>query len=446
MRIEHERRPRQHTSYKMHRGKDDAWTLVESMSMGVMYAQVVQDDQGRAIDYLLQGTNPAFERMMGLERAQAVGNTILSILPQISTPLINSEAPSPMVIVESDEGRKIYGTQKCKMHGTNRLAMVFSDITEAIETKQKLENASEQLQHIFDTLPIGVSVIDNEQRVVNFNPALGKILSTTREDLLSGTYINRTYYRENGTLMPSEEFPSIRAVNEGEVIQNAVVGVRADTDEIVWTSISTSPLPQGGAVTVVVDITTIKEKEEDLKNLSIRDGLTGIYNRAFFDAELARYFTGNRNDSPVSLLMLDVDKFKDVNDTYGHPVGDEVLREIARRLQITLRTVDVLARYGGDEFAAILPNVTKEEALDIIKRIDFEMAPYMSIFTGENDSISLSSSISIGLATREVGQNVSPLKMLKTADEDMYKNKAERKKDEAHRVTITPDIYVKNEV
>ena len=439
MRVEHERRPRQHPSYKMHRGKDDAQKLVESMSMGVMYAQVMQDDQGRAIDYLLQGTNPAFEGMVGIEKAQAVGKTILSILPQISTSLINSEAPSPTVIVESDEGRRVYSTQKCKMHGENRLAMVFTDITEAIETKQKLENASEQLQHIFDTMPIGVSVINEEQRIVSLNQALGKILLTTQEDLLSGTYIEKTYYREDGTLLPSNEFPSIRAINEGEAIQNAVVGVQAESDEIVWTSISTRPLPQGGVVTVVVDITDIKEKEEELRNLSIRDGLTSIYNRVFFDAELARYFTGNRNDSPVSLLMLDVDKFKAVNDTYGHLVGDEVLKEIARRLQVALRTVDVLARYGGDEFAAILPNVSKEEALEIARRIDFEMAPYMNISREQEDSINISTSLSIGVATREVGQNTSPLEILKIADENMYINmyinKASRKINEANRLS-----------
>ena len=101
-----------------------------------------------------------------------------------------------------------------------------------------------------------------------------------------------------------------------------------------------------------------------LRDLSIRDGLTGIYNRRHFDEVLlAEWKRSIRTQKPLSLLLIDVDCFKELNDRYGHPEGDECLKKIAEQLsKILRRSSDILARYGGEEFAAILPATTKENA------------------------------------------------------------------------------------
>lgn len=104
---------------------------------------------------------------------------------------------------------------------------------------------------------------------------------------------------------------------------------------------------------------------DQLRDLSIRDGLTGIYNRRHFDEVLlAEWKRSIRTQKPLSLLLIDVDCFKELNDRYGHPEGDECLKKIAEQIsKVIRRSSDTLARYGGEEFVAILPETTKESAL-----------------------------------------------------------------------------------
>ncbi|MHB1838998.1 MAG: GGDEF domain-containing protein [Acidobacteriaceae bacterium] len=106
------------------------------------------------------------------------------------------------------------------------------------------------------------------------------------------------------------------------------------------------------------------DANDRLRELSIRDGLTGIYNRRHFDEVLlAEWKRSIRTQKPLSLLLIDVDRFKKLNDRYGHPEGDECLKKIAAQLlKILRRSSDTLARYGGEEFAAILPETNKESA------------------------------------------------------------------------------------
>jgi diguanylate cyclase (GGDEF)-like protein len=107
-----------------------------------------------------------------------------------------------------------------------------------------------------------------------------------------------------------------------------------------------------------------------LRERADRDRLTGLYNRQAFDsvlgAEVARY---QRYLRPFSLLLLDIDHFKSINDRYGHPTGDSVLENVGRVLTRTLREVDVAARYGGEEFAVLLPETELDIGLDIAERL-----------------------------------------------------------------------------
>ena len=107
-----------------------------------------------------------------------------------------------------------------------------------------------------------------------------------------------------------------------------------------------------------------KDVEEHLSNLAIHDGLTGIYNRRYFDETLAREWKRTmREKAPLSLIMLDIDYFKKYNDTYGHQAGDECLRQVATTISGALRRpADMAARYGGEEFVVVLPNFKLENS------------------------------------------------------------------------------------
>lgn len=113
----------------------------------------------------------------------------------------------------------------------------------------------------------------------------------------------------------------------------------------------------------------------EISKRSITDPLTKTYNRRFFDQILHDSIAKSSIEkTPVSLIMLDVDRFKQINDTYGHMVGDTVLREIASRIKSCVRNNDIVARYGGEEFSVILPNLTAEQACVIAERIRYEVS------------------------------------------------------------------------
>lgn len=112
------------------------------------------------------------------------------------------------------------------------------------------------------------------------------------------------------------------------------------------------------------------DQKELYRELSIMDGLTGVYNRRYLDEILRREVErAKRYNQPLSLLMADIDDFKKYNDTYGHPAGDELLKKIANFLVEAVRSVDTIFRYGGEEFVVLLPQTLKQGAIDVAKRL-----------------------------------------------------------------------------
>jgi diguanylate cyclase (GGDEF)-like protein/PAS domain S-box-containing protein len=138
-----------------------------------------------------------------------------------------------------------------------------------------------------------------------------------------------------------------------------------------WVSKTTRALADGGWVTLYADISDKRAAARQLESLANRDGLTDLLNRRSFDRQLEKVFeTASKTDQELSLLMIDVDYFKAYNDTYGHPAGDEVLRQVAAVLQSGCRIpVDIVARYGGEEFAIILPGTSEDVANAIAVRL-----------------------------------------------------------------------------
>ncbi|MET2825431.1 diguanylate cyclase [Mesorhizobium shangrilense] len=198
-----------------------------------------------------------------------------------------------------------------------------------------------------------------------------------------------------------------------------------------WLDIRTRPTDDGGSLSVISDITAAKQVEaellaanEKLSLLAHRDGLTELMTRRAFDDSLMLEFArSQRNATPLSLLLIDVDWFKRFNDYYGHPAGDDCLRAVARCIQATARRpADSAARYGGEEFAVILPETDARGAFLIAENLrravrDLRLAhdaSEMKIVT-----------ISIGVAAFDVsGPSMERAELLRRADEALYGAKA----------------------
>jgi diguanylate cyclase (GGDEF)-like protein len=170
---------------------------------------------------------------------------------------------------------------------------------------------------------------------------------------------------------------------------------------------------------------------EQAERLATTDGLTGLSNRRSFTAQLqARHREAERYKKPLSLLLLDIDHFKKVNDTYGHPAGDAVLRGVALAARTQARETDLCARYGGEEMAFILPETDARGAMVIAERVRAAVAAAQH----PTESGNIRVTVSVGVATSPADGD-SPEALLEAADKALYRAKqAGRNRVEAARV------------
>lgn len=237
--------------------------------------------------------------------------------------------------------------------------------------RRALRRAEADLRTIFDTAPIGNAVLGAHDVVVEANQALARITGFTVPEL-HGRALAQLVHPEDAAPL-SEAIARLRSGERGGL-----------ETELRWLHASGHPVPvavhaaalrdgDGRTARVllqVVDITERKRVEEHLQHMADHDPLTGLLNRRRFDHELERHVAhARRYGIEGALLVLDVDRFKQVNDAYGHSTGDRVITSVARVLRRRLRTTDTLARLGGDEFAVLLPKADRREAEIVARRL-----------------------------------------------------------------------------
>jgi diguanylate cyclase (GGDEF)-like protein len=177
-----------------------------------------------------------------------------------------------------------------------------------------------------------------------------------------------------------------------------------------------------GAVAVAIDVTEQRAFEEELRHRALYDSLTDLPNRALLDDRLAQEIAGSRRDGGTfALVLADLDNFKDINDTFGHAKGDDVLREVAHRLGGAVRSRDTVARLGGDEFALVLSGADEAAAAEITERILGSFARPLDV--GGNP-VDLSASFGIAMFP---AQGSDPQTLLRHADIAMYVAKRTRR-------------------
>lgn len=281
-------------------------------------------------------------------------------------------------------------------------------------TRQQLDELSrltERFEAAVNNMPQGVCLFDANQRIVLANSLYGELYHLTGEQIAPGTALQEIleYRSQNGTSSSTapETYLSVNVRNHKETQE------LADGRTI---SISRRFLSDGGWLTTHEDITERRASEKKIAYLAEHDQLTGLPNRASFVNALERIASESRADRETAVLLLDLDRFKAVNDTLGHAAGDQLLREVARRLQSATRQQDFVARLGGDEFAIIqrLEAGGHEAAVSLALRIiDVIGKP----FELEEQIASVGTSIGIALCSAQP-EDCSGL--LKKADLALY--------------------------
>ena len=279
--------------------------------------------------------------------------------------------------------------------------------------REEIKKDAEVWQATFDSIKDLVSIQDPEFRLVRVNKAYSDAFGQSPIDLVG----RHCYEVVHGTTCPFEDCPHQRALQTRSAVSTEIFEPRLG----IYLEVSCSPILRQdgtleGTVHIAKDITVRKKLEEKLTQMATSDGLTGLPNRILlndrFEIALAN---ARRKREGLALMILDLDRFKTINDSFGHGIGDMLLVAVAGRLSALLRKSDTVARMGGDEFAVLLPETTQvEDSVNIANKILEAFREPFAI-----DGRELTETISIGIARYPAdGEDIETLS--KNADTAMY--------------------------
>lgn len=297
--------------------------------------------------------------------------------------------------------------------------VMVRDISPRKRAEEALRRSEKRYRELFEGIPVGVYRISHRGELRNFNRALVDLLAYPDRIQLLGK-ATRDFYFDSTEL---ERWR--RTMKEHGRVDNFETRVRRYDGKIIWVRSTTQEIrdPQGqilGYEGTAEDITDRRTVEERLIHDALHDALTQLPNRVLFMDRLHLSLEQrSRNDGyRCAVLFLDLDRFKLVNDSFGHAVGDQLLIQTSQRLRSCLRPTDTLARLGGDEFAVLVDNVRDaSNAVRVAKRIQKELrAPFYL----DGREVYSSTSIGIALSSRHTGQ---PEELLRDADIAMYRAK-----------------------
>jgi len=295
---------------------------------------------------------------------------------------------------------------------------VLRNITEWKKQLDLKESQEDRFRHIFEHVVTGICEVDLKGYFIRANDRLKAILGYSEEEL-KAKHIQ-------GVMNPEDfqdELDFFAQLSSGEITHySKETRYISKSGELKWGNKTVKLIRDELGIPlnylmVIEDITERKKLEQELTHLALKDGLTGLYNRrSFMDLARKEWSRSDRSDNPMIVVMVDLDHFKQVNDTYGHEGGDQVLKAFSRATADQLREVDILGRWGGEEFIYILSGASQAEG--VMERVRLA-AESLVIPYGDQE---IHFTISQGGACRtEDTQDLESL--IRQADENLYKAK-----------------------
>lgn len=305
---------------------------------------------------------------------------------------------------------------------TARLEATASRLAEEHELGRQLDAAKDELRTLYaalDNVQSGLLLLDGGLRARYGNPALHALFKNAPPQFVRET---RPRYEE---LLRGAQ--NISAASQDEYVQQRLSWVKSGGPEPMDIKLSNGTvvrchvaiLPEGGRMLIYSDVTDIVRAAEELERLATIDGMTGIYNRRHF-LTLAdhEWFRARRYSHPLSFLMIDIDNFKNINDTFGHQAGDAVIVHLAELAAACKRDSDVLARVGGEEFALLLPETSLQQAKIVAERLRMQASQTRPPVIPAD----FATTISVGVATATAEMGEFPA-LMRAADEGLYEAK-----------------------
>jgi diguanylate cyclase (GGDEF)-like protein/PAS domain S-box-containing protein len=384
---------------------------------------------GLDADGRIDSWNPAAEEMYGWTRDAVIGRKFADVVG--ADPRLGLESSRHMETVH----RKADGTllevriSVAQVYGEDQevtgAVAVCADITERRRSEAARRALEERYTAVVASLEEGIIVSDDQGIITAANRAAESILGRriTVGERLDSVFSQELRARHpDGFLVTEDEHPTVRTLKTGESFTNVLIGIEVEDGEQRWLSVNSRPLRHDdllpyGMVCSFSDVTERRRTERQLNYQATHDSLTGLANRPVFIENLRQTLEhARRGGSRVGVLFIDLDRFKVVNDTQGHLVGDEVLIAVARRLQQATRSVDTVARLSGDEFVVLCPDLADiESAGRRAGEIADVIAEPIPVSSGRDVVITAS----VGVSCVESGL-ADPEAMLRDADVAMY--------------------------
>lgn len=376
--------------------------------------------------------NSEFCNLFDYKIEELLGKQFFTILPQsqkessfsIYNRYINNEIKAPIEWrIERRCGKVVYVLFTAQMivdeNSEYYKIITITDITERKEREERLKLVAK----VFENTQESIIITDANQKIVDVNNAATKITGFTKEELisqstnmLSSKWHDKKFYEEMFDALKDRGYwrGEIRdRKKNGELYEAllSIIAVYNEKSELV------------NYIAIQNEITEQKEQEERIKHLAYYDMLTDLPNRTLFlDRVSTAIERAKRDKKRIGVLFLDLDRFKIVNDSYGHHIGDLLLKEVGAIIKESLRKEDTVSRLGGDEFVIMLENLKSSmDAIELIERIRVRLLDAIVV-----DGIELYTSISVGISIYpDDGEDVHTL--LKNADAAMYEIKNEDK-------------------
>jgi diguanylate cyclase (GGDEF)-like protein/PAS domain S-box-containing protein len=387
-------------------------------------------------DLRVVSTNRRFDELFGYAEGELVGEPISVLFPTVEMYEQGIAASIPMLASGADfTDEHLYRRRDgslfmCQVSGRvldperpreGGSIWVFADITERRQAEEKLRLAATVLEHIAD----GVMVIDVHGRIVATNPAYTQITGYTESEAVgTESGLTRASLASSAGHEPAFYDGLWRDLAETGFWRGEIWSTRKNGEVYLeWLTVSAVRDDDDTVshyVCVFSDITRLKESQEKLDHLAHHDPLTGLPNRLMFHDRLQHAMVrAARAGSQLAVLFIDLDRFKNVNDTLGHQVGDELLRHVANALSSCLRDGDTLARLGGDEFIVLLEDVDGERGARLVAeklmRLFGQSVPVSSY------ELFVTGSVGISLFPQD-GADLN--RLIRNADVAMYQAKA----------------------
>ena len=280
-----------------------------------------------------------------------------------------------------------------------------------------LRESEARFRALVEGAPLGICILDERGCFEDLNHAYAALLGYTRDDLLGQPFaLVMAEERRAPALaaLRAQLSSGIPALSEAELRSKDGGSRMALGTGIAIQGLDGRPL----RAVFAIDVTERARREQETARQATHDALTGLPNRAFFNGQLSHSLVGAMPERPLALLLIDLDRFKEVNDTLGHQAGDEVLCLVAERLRGALRPEDTVARLGGDEFAVLLPETDEVAAVRVAERLRDAMDAPLAL-AGHPVSVDLSTGIALAPA-----QAADATTLLRYADVAMYEAKA----------------------